>query len=205
LIAWIGIDALIATIGTQFAIRGFAYLVGSEQLITNENILWLGQGEVLGIPVPTLLMVATFLLAIWWLNFTVFGRHLRAIGGTHGHAARLAGIPVRRRRMQVYILSGLSSGFAGVVLAGYSSAGLAYAAVGIELTIIAGVVLGGTSFFGGHGTIIGTVIGVLFFAIIANGLVLMNVPTLWQQIVQGTVLIIAVGIDRIRTKGLVVA
>ena len=200
---YVGINPLIVTIATQFVVRGAAFLVvrSQELVITERHFLYIGQGTLGGLPVPALLMVAAFLLVGWWMHFTVFGRHIYAIDGSPGGGmARLAGIPVERRRMQMYVLSGLFAAFSGIVLAGFTGTGLAYAAQGLELPIIASVILGGTGLGGGRGSVVGTVIGVFVLGVVANGITLLNLSNQWQLVVQGAALLLAVIVDEYRGK-----
>ena len=112
----------------------------------------------------------------------------------------IAGIPLERRRMQTYVLSGVGSAVAGIVLASYTGAGIAYAASGVELTVIASVILGGTALMGGRGTIFGTFLGILILGIINNGLVLLGLGNQWQLMVTGGILLLAVVVDEVRAK-----
>ncbi|MBX3064602.1 MAG: ABC transporter permease [Anaerolineae bacterium] len=201
LVAGVGINPFIVTIGTQFFVRGIAYALvrGQELIITEPNFLFIGQGNILGVPFPAVLMVLVFLLVGWLMRYTRFGKHIYAIGGSLS-ASRLAGIPVNRRRMQAYILSGVFAALAGIVLAGFTGSGLAYAASGTELTIVAAVILGGTSLLGGRGTVTGTLLGVLLLGVINNGFVLLRIPSYWQYAVQGAALLLAVVVDEVRAK-----
>lgn len=203
LVTTVGINPLIATIATQFIFRGLAFIIinSQELLISNSAFLYLGQGKLFGLPMPSLLMVVAFLVVGFILRFTVFGRHVFAIGGTpNGQMAKLAGVPVAFRQYQMYIASGVVSGMAGIVLASYSGSAAGDAATGLELTVIAAVILGGTALGGGRGGIIGTVLGVVLLGLINNGLTLRNVPTVWLDVVQGAVLLIAVVVDERRRR-----
>lgn len=203
IVTYVGINPFIVTIGTQFVVRGAAFLgVSNHELtVTEPHFLFIGQGNVFGIPFSALLALAVFGVVAWWLHFTKFGKHIYAVGGTPGGLmARLAGIPINRRRMQIYILSGTFAGLAGIMLDGFTGAGIAYAATGIELTVISAVILGGTALMGGRGTVFGTFLGVMLLAIINNGIVLLDVSTYWQYVVQGAALLIAVTIDEVRIK-----
>lgn len=203
IVTFVGVNPFIVTIGTQFIARGLAYafsvVQGGELLITDKNFLFIGQRSVLGMPFSVWLLIATLLVVGWVMGRTRFGRHLYAIGGS-APAARLAGIPLERRRMQTYVLSGMGSAFAGIVLASYTGAGIAYAATGVELTVIAAVILGGTALMGGRGTIFGTFLGIVILGIINNGLVLLGLGNQWQLIVTGGILLLAVVIDEVRAK-----
>ena len=123
-----------------------------------------------------------------------------AVGGNEA-AARLAGIPVDRVRIAVFAINGALVGLAAVMFAGRIQSASPLIAVGIELDVIAAVLLGGTSFLGGSSTMLGTAIGVMFIAVLQNGLNLLGVQALWQGVVTGSVLILAVWVDRIRRPG----
>lgn len=199
----VGINPLIATIGTQFVIRGFAYIVISsrELLISSGGYLWIGQHEVGGVPVAAVVMVLAFVSVGVAMHYTVFGRHVYAIGGSpNGDMARLAGVPVRRRQCQMYVASGLISALAGIVLASYSGSATGNAALGAELPIIAAVILGGTALGGGRGSVVGTLLGVILLGVINNGMTLRSVPQVWLYVVQGTALLLAVVIDERRQR-----
>jgi ribose transport system permease protein len=203
LIASVGINPLIATIGTGFVVRGAAYIaIDSRELnITNEAFLFFGRKTILGIPMPTLIMLTCVLVVAFVLKKTVFGRHVYAMGGTpNGNMARLAGVPVKRRQYQVYAAGGLVSALAGLVLSSYSASATGNAALGLELPIIAAVILGGTALGGGRGTVAGTLLGVTLLGVINNGLTLRSVPFVWLYVVQGSALLLAVVIDERRQK-----
>jgi ribose/xylose/arabinose/galactoside ABC-type transport system permease subunit len=151
------------------------------------------------VPFSVWLLLVSLAVVAWVMTRTKFGRHLYAIGGS-APASRLAGIPLERRRMQTYVLSGVGSALAGIVLASYTGAGIAYAASGVELTVIASVILGGTALMGGRGTIFGTFLGILILGIINNGLVLLGLGNQWQLMVTGGILLLAVVVDEVRAK-----
>lgn len=197
----IGINPLIATLGTLSIARGLALVFsgGLTQSIESESFAFLGQGRLLGVPFQVLVMVALFLLVAWVMKSTVFGRSIYAVGG-NPHASRLAGLPVPKIQMAVYLLSGLSAALGGVFLASQSNSGAPAAAAGIELSVIAAVILGGTSLSGGKGTIIGTLLGVLILGTLNNGLTLLNVSSYYQDVARGIVLLLAVGFDQLRLR-----
>lgn len=201
IIVGFGINPLIATIGTQFAARGAAYLVvdNREVFIQNDTFNWVGQATVFSIPVSGILMFLVFMFFAWLMRDTVFGRHIYAIGGTpNGTSALLSGVPVKRRMFQVYIISGVSSAVAGLLLSSYSNSATGYNATGLELPILAAVILGGTALGGGRGNVWGTLAGVLLVAVITNGLTLNNAALAWVLVVQGGILVLAVVIDERR-------
>lgn len=203
LIASVGINPLITTIGTGFAVRGFAYIVieSRELNISDQSFLFVGRNDFFGFPLSFLIMLASFLGVGFVMKRTVFGQHLYAIGGTpDGRMAALAGVPVKRRIYQMYAAGGLVAALAGLVLATYSASATGNAAMGLELPIIAAVILGGTALGGGRGTVTGTFLGVVLLGVINNGLTLRNVPYVWLFVVQGCVLLLAVVIDSRREK-----
>jgi ribose transport system permease protein len=198
-----GINPLIATIATQFLMRGIAFLVtgGFPVPMYHPVVSWLGAGSLIGIPVPAILMILAFLVVGFLLNRTRFGIHALAIGGSPGGSmARLAGVPVIARKMQIFMLSGLFSAIGGIVLLGYTSTGDPNAAFGQELPIIAAVIMGGTSLGGGRGSVFGTLLGVVLLGEIYNGLTLNNLRSDWQYVVQGVALLVAVFVDEYRSR-----
>ncbi|MEG4287566.1 ribose ABC transporter permease [Microcoleus sp. C2C3] len=200
LVAYLGLPPFIVTLGSYTALRGVAYLVANGTTVINRdlNFAWIGNNYV-G-PIPWLVIIAFLaVLASWFvLRRTVLGRHIYAVGGNI-RAARLTGIKVSRVLLFVYGVSGLLSGLGGIMSASrlYSATGML--GQGYELDAIAAVILGGTSFTGGIGTIWGTLLGALIIALLNNGLTLMNVSFFWQLVVKGLVIIIAVTIDKVRT------
>jgi ribose transport system permease protein len=197
----LNINPLIATLGMLSIIRGFAFVFsgGLTQTILDEGFGFLGRGYVVGIPFQVIVMVVLFLLTAWIMRWTTFGRSIYAVGG-NAQASRLAGIPVRRIQMIVYILSGLSAALGGVFLASQLGAGAPAAATGIELSVIAAVILGGSSLNGGKGTIWGTLLGVLILGTLNNGLTLLNISSYYQDVARGVVLLLAVGLDQLRLR-----
>lgn len=203
LISYVGINPFVVTVGTQFLVRGLAYLItgGVVLPVTDPVIKFIGQGRVAGVPLSLVFMFIVFAIVGWLLHATVWGRHWYAIGGSpEGRMARLAGIPVQRRRFQLYVLSALTASFAGVIVAGYTTVGDANALVGVELSILAGVILGGTALMGGRGTVTGTLLGVLMIGVINNGIQLLNLGVAAQFIFLGGVLLIAVVFDHVNSR-----
>jgi ribose transport system permease protein len=199
LVTRVGINAVITTLGTLYVARGLA-LVFADGLtipVFDEAFALLGSGVILGIPVPVLVAVALFLLGFVVMNFTTYGRALYMVGG-NAEASFLAALPVKRYRTIAYTLSGFSAALAGVILTARLYAAAPQAATGLEFTVIAAVVLGGTSLAGGKGTLLGTLIGVLILGTLNNGMTLLSLSSDYQQIVQGLVLALAVAIDQFR-------
>jgi ribose transport system permease protein len=203
LIAGLGLPPFIVTLGSLTAVRGVARLIGHDATVFNPELgfAFLGNGTLLG--VPWLVVIAGLvILASWFvLRRTVFGLRVYAVGG-NVHAAHLSGIRVGRILMVVYMISGLLAGLGGIM-----SAARLYAANGLqlgqsyELDAIAAAILGGISFTGGIGSIWGTLIGALIIAILSNGLILVGVSDIWQFIVKGLVIVVAVTLDRFRLQG----
>ncbi|PGL71002.1 ABC transporter permease [Bacillus sp. AFS055030] len=191
----------IVTLGSMTYVRGLAYVIsgGYPIVLASEHFKFIGGGKILGIPTPIYITLVVYLIMAFILKYTMFGRHIYAIGGNE-EAAHLAGIKVEKSLINVYSISGLLAGLGGVVLAGRVYSGQPTAGNMYELDAIAAVILGGTSFTGGKGRIQSTIVGVLIMGIITNGLTLMNVDYYWQLIVKGTVIIIAVLLDRLRGK-----
>lgn len=160
----------------------------------------IGDGKILGVSVPVVLSLGLLVASMVVLRYTNFGRSVFAVGGNES-AARLAGIPVDRVRISVFAINGALVGLAAVMFAGRIQSASPLIAVGIELEVIAAVLLGGTSFLGGASSMLGTAIGVMFIAVLQNGLNLFGVQALWQGVVTGSVLILAVWVDRIRRPG----
>ncbi|WP_035139944.1 ABC transporter permease subunit [Fischerella sp. PCC 9605] len=201
LIAFLDLPPFIVTLGALTALRGAAFLVASGTTVINRNLnfAWIGNNY-LG-PLPWLVVIALLTVAVSWfiLRQTVLGVQIYAVGGNE-RAARLTGIKVNRVLLFVYGVSGLLAGLAGIMSASrlYSATGMLGS--GYELDAIAAVILGGTSFTGGIGTIVGTLIGALIIAVLNNGLTLLNMSYFWQLVVKGLVIIVAVTIDRLRRR-----
>ncbi|MFP3122225.1 ribose ABC transporter permease [Ectobacillus funiculus] len=201
LTAKVKLPAFIVTLGSFTYIRGLAYVIsaGYPIVLTDPIFKFFGAGDIVGIPTPIFIMAFIYVITFFVLKYTMFGRHVYAIGGNE-EAASLTGIKVGATLIKVYVISGLLSGLAGVVLAGRLYSGQPTAGVGFELDAIAAVILGGTSFTGGVGTIRGTIIGALIMGVLSNGLTLLNVSYYWQLVIKGAVIILAVLLDRLRTK-----
>jgi ribose/xylose/arabinose/galactoside ABC-type transport system permease subunit len=195
LVTWVKIPPFIATLGMMTFARGAALQYTGGQPITGmaelgEGIRFLGSAEVAGIPVPILAMGVLYLLAYILLNHVPFGRFIYAMGNNE-EAAFLSGLPVKRLKMFVYIVSGALAAFAGIILMGRLNSAQPTAGELFEFDAIAAVVVGGTSFSGGEGTISGTLIGVLIIAVLNNGLNLLSVPSFYQDIASGVVIALA--------------
>jgi ribose transport system permease protein len=164
-----------------------------------DSFNWLGSGRILGVPFPLLFMVVVF-AAIWWvMHFTPFGRYVYAVGG-NPNASRMLGIPVDRTQVILYVASGVAGAVAGIIVAAMLGAAAPNAVGGHLLTVIAAIILGGTSLFGGRGSVWGTLLAVLILGTLNNGLTLLNVSSFWQDVTKGAVLLLAVGLDQLRVR-----
>jgi ribose/xylose/arabinose/galactoside ABC-type transport system permease subunit len=196
------IPAFIVTLGMLGIARGFALIFapnGGAIYGLSPEIVFLGQGRPLGIPTPVIILALTALCAHYLLAYSRFGRHTLAMGDSEA-AARATGINVERQRWILYTLSGLAAGLAGLVFMARVNAGDPTAGLSYELTAITAAIIGGTSLFGGKGSILGTMVGALIMGVLQNGLNLLAVPSFWQQVAIGTVLILAVYIDQLQTS-----
>lgn len=202
LVGKVGLSFLVVTLGTASLFRGIALVrTGgqSQPLFQEEFLKTLGSGRVAGIPYPVLISLAVLALAILVLRYTGYGRMVYAVGG-NPEAARLAGINVTMIRMSVFGIAAGLAGLAAVLDAGRLTAASPTARTGVELAAGAAVLLGGTTFVGGRGTMFGTLLGVLFLGVLENGITLAGVSAFWQGIVAGAVLILALLVDRLRNR-----
>ena len=198
----------IMTLGMLFMARGLANLISGGVPYSGlpDPIRFLGSariflGEVdgtrLNLPVVFIFTVVVYLVFWVLLEHTVFGRRLYAIGG-NPQAARVSGINVDRTLIIVYSICGCMAGIAGLIMAGRTNSGFPNAGLGMELEAIAAVIIGGASFFGGRGQVLGIFGGVLIMGLIRNGLNLNDVSSFWQQILIGAIIVLAVFIDVLR-------
>lgn len=200
LIGKVGLSFLVVTLGTGQAFRGIAQVRTGGQtqsLFEIDLIRRINEGEVLGIPWLVWISLVVFGVGVVVLRYTGFGRMVYACGGNR-EAARLAGINVTAVAVTVFVVAGFLAGLASVMDSSRLLGASPNAATGIELTAAAAVLLGGTSFMGGRGTLLGTLLGVLFLGVLSNGITLAGVSPFWYGIVSGIVLISAILLDRIR-------
>lgn len=196
------VPPFIATLGMMGIARGAALLLTRGYTTVHgfpEDFQWIGAGYVFGIPFPLLLALLLTVIFALFLRYATLGRNFYAIGGNQ-EAARLSGVQIGYVKIAAYTILGLSSAIAGIVLASRTNSAPPAAGTGYELNAIAAVVIGGTSLFGGEGTIWGTAIGAFIMAVISNGLNLLDVNPFWQQLVIGAIIILAVLITTVRQK-----
>jgi len=197
LIAKARINALIATLATMLMVRGAAFIASQGQAvgIADEGFMAFGDTRWMGLPLPVWLTAACFLVFGVLLNHTAFGRNTLAIGG-NAEAARLAGVRVDRLRVLIFLLQGLVTAAAGLVLASRITSGQPNAAQGFELDVISACVLGGVSLAGGRATIVGVLVGVLVMGTVENVMNLQGVDAFYQYLVRGVILLAAVLLDQ---------
>jgi ribose/xylose/arabinose/galactoside ABC-type transport system permease subunit len=199
-ITWLNIPPFISSLAAMLAAQGTALLLANNQSVSvsyDTVFTVIGQGDILGFPIPAWIAAIAYLLGSICLNFTATGRYVLAIGGNE-EAARLMGLPVDRVKLFLYLLSGLLSGLAGVILAAQFGAGQPTEGVGWELFAIASVVVGGTLLSGGQGSVGATLAGVLLLGLIfnilnfENGLGWISLSAYWQSVIRGVFLMIVV-------------
>ena len=186
----------VATLSTLAIARGLTLVYTDGRPISgiDERFIFLSGGEILGVATPVIILVTIFAIAYIVLRSTRFGNYVFATGGNE-EVSRLAGIRTSRVTLSVYIISGLLAAVGGVLLTSRLWSAQPNAAVGLELDAIAAPVLGGVSLFGGVGGVAGAVVGAFILGILSNGLNLMGVPSFWQQVIKGAVLILAIMLD----------
>lgn len=193
------ITPLITTLATYTIYRGMAiHLTGAQNIPVPREMGFLGNGKIIGIPVPIIILLIVFAIGGFLISRTRFGLYVKAIGNSE-RSAHETSLPVNLVTVVIYTLGGLTAGIAALVLLARVGGLQSGIGIGIEFTVIAAVVLGGTNLMGGSGTIIGSVIGAVFLVLIDNGLNLVNASPYIYDIVRGSVLLSAVAIDRIST------
>ncbi len=191
-----GIPPFVATLAMMAVARGLTlvYTEGRPIAGIGDDFIFWGTGQVLGIPVSVILLVALAVIAFVVLRYTRFGLHIYATGGNED-ITRLAGVSPDRIKLAVYVISGFTAALGGILLTARLWSAQPNAAVGWELDAIAAPVLGGTSLFGGVGGIGGTLVGAFIIGVMSNGLNLLRVPSYYQQVIKGIVFILAVMLD----------
>ena len=195
------VTPFITTLALMTIWRGLAYIWVEGRPIWGLPPIFdaLGSGRIFGIPFPSIVMLLVYLLAWFILQHTPFGRNVYAVGG-NAEAARLAGIATRKTLLLVYIICGALASLSGILLASRMSSGQPNAGQMYELDVIAAVVVGGTSLFGGRGSVVGTFIGAMLIGVLRNGLNLTGVGSYVQQVVLGVVILLAVLLDQLKKR-----
>ena len=201
IIALTGMPPFIVTLSLQGTIRGIAYVITDGRSVSCDNAVFnaIGNGYLFGIPIPIYIVAFVMIVISILLYYTRFGRRMYAVGGNIT-AAGFSGIHVKKIMVQVYVLSGVLSALAGIILASRMWSGQPASGQAYESDAIAAAVLGGTSFNGGIGTVGGTLIGALVIGFLTNGLNLLHISSYVQMIIKGLVIIGAVGIDILKNR-----
>lgn len=201
-----GIPAFIATLGMQYVARGMCYVVTNSYPISGlpESIGWIGRGYLsIGgkdiLPWPVVFMIIVFIITAFVASKTKFGRFVYAVGG-NSEAAYLSGINSKHILRCVFIIGGLMAGIVGIILTSRVNSGQPTGGTGWEFKAVIAVVMGGVSLTGGKGKPVGVLLGAIFVGILENGMTLLNINSYYQQVVQGIVLIVAIGFDVYKTK-----
>jgi L-arabinose transport system permease protein len=200
-IAQLGVNALIATLATMQIVRGVCFIISGGSAIgaASTRFYTLGNASPLGLPAPVWIMVGCFVVFGLLLHKTTFGRNTLAIGGNR-EAARLAGVAVTRTKIIIFTLQGIMAAFAGVIEASQMTSGQPNSGQGLELRVISACVLGGVSLTGGVGTIMAVIVGALIMGVVQNAMDLKNVPTFYQYVASGCILLAAVLLDRLKQR-----
>ena len=201
LVNFLNLEAFIATLATMSIFRGLAFIIceGKAVFVTNENFLKLGAGRIMGIPIPVIIFLVSFITFMILLDRTRFGRNVYMVGG-NATAARLAGINAQRLRAKLYMITSGFAALGGVIQAGRMSSGQPMTSEGLEFNAVTAVVLGGVAMSGGVGTLSGALIGLFIMQSFNNGLMMVNVPSFWQTVSRGLLLIAALSFDYIRNR-----
>ncbi len=196
----VGVNPLITTLATLSVLSGAAKLLGGGETQSVAHFGWLGLTRPLAdIPLPVYIFLGTALLTWATMRYTVYGRTMYAIGA-NPVAARLAGIRSKRMIFIGFVLTGLAVAVAALINASQLSAAPNTAGLGLELSVITAVILGGASLAGGRGTMLGTLLGLLIIGVVNNGLTLLNVDAFWQEVARGALLLLAVSFDQLRLR-----
>ncbi len=192
----LNVPPFIVTLGGLTVWRGATLILSGGGPISgfDKNFRWWGRGDVLGIPVPVLVLMVVAFTGFVLARYTRYGRQVYAVGG-NPEAARLSGVNVKKILVSVYVIIGFLSGLSGFLLAARLGSAEAVAGISYELRVIAAVVIGGTSLFGGLGGVGGTIIGSLLLGVLLNGLVMIDVSAYYQQVIIGVIIVLAVAFD----------
>ncbi len=204
LAAYLGINSLIVTLGSMFVIRGLIYLYTGQKAIPDEQSLesfyQIGNGRLLGtVPYSALTALALLIGFMYLMRHRPFGRHIYAVGG-NPEVARLAGFNVKGIKFICFVISALLAGISGILLSSRLGSAVHVAGLGFEFQVVAAVVLGGVSLAGGVGSLFGVALGVLILSFLSNGFGMLDVPTEWQEVATGVIIITAVAFDEYKRQ-----
>ncbi|NLG57750.1 MAG: ABC transporter permease [Clostridiales bacterium] len=199
LVVYFRLPSYIATLGMMQIVRGVCYILTRGYPVSGmaDSFKWIGQEQMLGVPVPVYFMLLFALVFAVFRNRTKTGRRIFAMGGNE-EATRISGVNTRRLKILCFVLAGVCAAFAGIINASKVGVAQPTAGNGFEMDAIASVIIGGSSMAGGVGTVVGTLIGSAIMGVLRNALVLLSVESYWQTLVMGVVIIFAVTIDQLR-------
>ncbi|SEE49312.1 monosaccharide ABC transporter membrane protein, CUT2 family [Rhizobiales bacterium GAS191] len=204
LIAYVGLPSFVVTLGMLSIARSLAIVLSQNKIIYQlgpwgDAFSSIGGGDILGLANPVWLLILMTLVFGYVFNFTAWGKYLFAIGGNE-NAARLTGVPVRRIKLQAYLLCGLTAAIASVMIVGWQGSAINALGTGYELRVIASTVIGGASLLGGEGGAYGAIIGAALIEVIRNSLLMAGVDSNWQGTFVGLFIVLAVLLQRIRHR-----
>jgi erythritol transport system permease protein len=208
LVSRFGVAPFVATLGTLYVVRGAALLITGgltysnlrgDPALGNTGFDWVGFNRILGVPTGVLVMVVIAIVGSLLLSRTAFGRWLYASGGNE-RAAELSGIPVKKVKVSIYVISGVCAAIAGVIIASELTSANPTTGNSFELTAIAAVVIGGAALSGGRGNIRGVLLGAFVIGFLSDGLVIIGVSEYWQMVFKGAVIVVAVMLNRIEYR-----
>lgn len=190
------LPGFIASLATMTILRGLAYIVtgGNSVVWRNEQFTMIGTGYIGVIPIPVLIMVIVIIFGVVLTTKTRFGRYIYAVGGNI-EASRWSGIAVTKVKILVYVIMGILTSIAGLIITARLGSGQPSAGTSFEMDCITAAVVGGTSMSGGRGKILGTVVGVLLLTVLTNGMTLVGMNTYWQQVLKGVIIVVSVLVD----------
>lgn len=196
------LPSFIVTLGLQYVVNGFISITTQGMPISGfpSSFKFLGQSKIFS-SIHLTVIIAFLIGAIFHIILmkTKYGRSVFAVGGNR-ETAYLAGIPVKKRQIGIHVMVSTFAAFAGVLMASRFASAQPNAGAGTELTIMAAVIIGGTSMFGGSGSILGTTIGCILLSVINNGLILMRIPSFWQNLIYGLILLVSIALDKYRQR-----
>jgi ribose transport system permease protein len=195
------VHAFLVTLATQTAVRGMDYIISGGYPVSSlpKSFMQIGGGYLGIIPVPVIIMLVFYAVFIFILNSTTFGRSIYAVGG-NAESSRLSGINVEKIKVIVFVVTAALASVGGVILSSRLMSGAPDTGTGWEMDCITGVIIGGTSMFGGEGTLQGTFIGMLFVGVLSNGMVLLGINPYMQQVIKGLVILAAVILNSYKRK-----
>lgn len=199
--AYVGVTPFIVTLGMLSMARGAVYALTKGESVRKipKSFIQFGSADILGIPLILVILIILAVISHIIVKYTVFGRRIMAVGGNE-EAAELSGINVKSVKFRTYIICGILSSVTGIMFITRFRSAQADAGNGMELDAIAAAVIGGTSLFGGEGSVAGVLIGAMIMGVIRNGLVLMEVSTYWQRLIIGSIIVLAAIVDVIRKR-----